>query len=144
MVNARLHRFVDKRRVHEAILRAEAHTTASIAVSIAPHVEGDVHAAALHALHRRGLSRARERNAVLFFVVPSRREFAVVGDAAAHEHLGDDGWRAVVAAVERHLRAGDPTAGLVAGIDDVGRLLAEHFPRRTAADPRANRSGSAP
>jgi uncharacterized membrane protein len=130
MVKAQLHRFVDKKRVRDAIVRAEASTDAPISVSIVPHVEGDVHAAALHALHRRGLSRAPGRNAVHFFVVPSRREFAVVGDTGAHERLGQAAWDGVAATVENHFRRGDPTAGLVAGIEEIGRLLAPHFPRK--------------
>jgi putative membrane protein len=129
MVNAHLHRFVDKKRVRDAILRAEEATDAPISVSVVPHVSGDVHAAALRALHRRGLSRAPGRNAVHFFVVPSRREFAVVGDASAHERLGQDAWNDVAATVERHFRLGDPTAGLIAGIEEVGGHLARHFPR---------------
>lgn len=130
MVNP--HRFVDKKRVREAIVRAEAATDSPISVSIVPHVEGDVHAAALRDLHRRGLSRTPDRNAVHFFVVPSRREFAIVGDAGAHEHLGQEAWDRVAATVEKHFRAGDPTAGLVAGIEEVGRDLARHFPRKHA------------
>ena len=129
MVTAKLHRFVDRDRVRDAILRAEELTTAPISVSIVPHVRGDVHAGALRALHRHGLSRAPERNAVHFFVVPSRREFAVVGDAGAHERLGQAAWNGIAATVEKHFRDGDPTAGLVAGIDEAGRLLARHFPR---------------
>jgi uncharacterized membrane protein len=131
MVNA-LHRFVDKKRIREAIVRAEASTDAPISVSVAPHVAGDVHAAALRALHRHGLSRAPGRNAVHFFIVPSRREFAVVGDAGAHERLGQEAWDTVAATVEKHFRLGDPTAGLVAGIEEVGCLLARHFPRKPA------------
>jgi uncharacterized membrane protein len=133
MVNAHLHRFVDKKRVRAAIVQAEQATEAPISVSIVPHVTGDVHAAALRELHRRGLSRAPGRNAVHFFVVPSRREFAVVGDAGAHERLGQEAWESVAATVEKHFRAGDPTAGLVAGIEEVGRHLARHFPRKPAA-----------
>jgi len=129
MVNAQVHKFVDKKRVRAAIVRAEAATTSPIAVSIVPHVSGDVHAAALRDLHRRGLSRARDRNAVHFFVVPSRREFAVVGDAGAHERLGQAVWNSVAATIEKHFRAGDPTAGLIAGIEEVARHLALHFPR---------------
>ncbi len=134
MVNA-LQRFVDKKRIKDAIVRAEATTTAPISVTIAPHVKGDVHAAALHDLHRRGLSRAAERNAVHFFVVPSRREFAVVGDEAAHARLGQEAWNGVAATVEKHFRLGDPTAGLIAGIEEVGRHLARHFPRTPSGAP---------
>ncbi|MEA2688672.1 MAG: hypothetical protein QOD51_1279 [Candidatus Eremiobacteraeota bacterium] len=133
MVNARLHRFVDKKRVRDAIVRAEAATDAPISVSIVPHVTGDVHAAALRDLQRHGRSRAAARNAVHFFVVPSRREFAVVGDAGAHERLGQEAWDSVAATVEKHFRLGDPTAGLIAGIEEVGRILARHFPRKPSA-----------
>ena len=129
MVNSQLHKFVDKKRVRDAIVRAEAATDAPISVSIVPHVTGDVHAAALRDLRRHSSSRASGRNAVHFFVVPSRREFAVVGDAGAHERLGQDAWKSVAATVEKHFRAGDPTAGLVAGIEEVAHLLARHFPR---------------
>jgi uncharacterized membrane protein len=135
MVKPQLHRFVDKKRVREAILRAEAATAAPISVSVVPHVEGDVHAEALAALHRRGLSRTPDRNAVHFFIVPSRREFAVVGDAGAHERLGQEAWNSVAATVEKHFRAGDPTAGVVAGIEEVGRHLARHFPRQPPSSP---------
>jgi uncharacterized membrane protein len=133
MVKPDLHRFVDKKRVREAIVRAEAETSAPISVAVVPHVTGDVHAEALRALHRRGLSRRSERNAVHFFVVPSRREFAVVGDAAAHEKLGQEAWNGVAATVEKHFRQGDPTAGVVAGIEEVGRHLARHFPRKPSS-----------
>ena len=135
MVNEQLHEFIDKKRVRDAIVRAEEATTSPISVSVAPHVAGDVHAAALRDLHRRGLSRKPDRNAVHFFIVPSRREFAVVGDAAAHERLGQEAWNSVAATVEKHFRLGDPTAGVVAGIEEVGRHLARHFPRK-AADSR--------
>jgi len=128
VVNARLRRFVDERRVRDAIARAEAITRAPISVSIAPHVPGDVHAAAVRALHRHGLSATHGRNAVHFFVVPARREFAVVGDVAAHERLPQSAWDSVAATVESHFRRGDPTAGLESGIEEVAQHLARHFP----------------
>ncbi len=124
-----LRRFVDKERIRAAIRRAETSTDAAIAVSISAHVAGDIHAAALRALHARRHSRKRNGGVVEFFVVPSRREFAVVGDAAAHERLGQETWDDVVATVQKYFREGDPTAGLVAGIEDIGQKLAHHFPR---------------
>ncbi|MHB8559173.1 MAG: hypothetical protein ACYDCU_13785 [Candidatus Acidiferrales bacterium] len=62
-------------------------------------------------------------------MVPSRREFAVIGDAGAHEALGQEMWDSIAALVQEHLSAGNPTAGLVTGIETIGRALAAHFPR---------------
>jgi len=132
MVKPDLQRFVDRRRVRAAILAAEKTTDAAISVSIAPHVEGDVHVAALRALHVRARAGARGRGAVHFFVVPSRREFAVVGNASAHEQLGQATWDRIVTIVEEYFRRGDPTAGLVAGVEEAGRTPARHFPRQGA------------
>ncbi len=132
MVGADLRRFVDQRRVRAAIHAAEKSTEAAISVSIAPHVEGDVHAAALRDLHARARAGSRGRGAVHFFVVPSRREFAVVGNESAHERLGQGTWDAIVRVVAEHFRGGDPTAGLVAGVEEAGRALARQFPRQNA------------
>jgi uncharacterized membrane protein len=132
MVKPDLQRFVDRSRVRAAIRAAETSTDAAISVSIAPHVEGDVHAAALRDLHGRARAGARGRAAVHFFVVPSRREFAVAGNARAHEQLGQATWDRIVTIVEEYFRRGDPTAGLVAGIEEAGRSLARHFPRQGA------------
>ena len=126
---ADLHRFVDKARVRVAIDAAEQLTTAPIHVSIAPYFWGDVLRTARRAFRKRGLAKTTDRNGVLFFVVPSRREFAVVGDAGAHEALGQRSWDAIAALAQRQFAAGDATAGLITGIEEIGNALAAHWPR---------------
>jgi len=123
-----LHRFVDKARVQEAILAAERETDAPIHVSIAPYFWGNVRRTAERAFRKHGLAKTPKRNGVLFFVVPSRREFAVVGDVGAHEALGQPIWDSVAALVQEHFSAGNPTAGLVKAIEEIGRALAATFP----------------
>jgi len=41
----------------------------------------------------------------------------------------------VAATVQEHFRRGDPTAGLVAGIEEIGAHLARHFPRKDRSQP---------
>jgi uncharacterized membrane protein len=123
-----LHEFVDHKRVRAAIRRAEAPTGAAISVAISPPIEGDVHTAALRVLHA-SRPHARGLAAVLFFVVPSRRAFAVVGNARAHEALGQASWDGIVATLQRHFTRAEPTVGLEAGIAEVGDHLRRHFPR---------------
>ncbi|MBC5811184.1 MAG: TPM domain-containing protein [Candidatus Eremiobacteraeota bacterium] len=124
----RHHAFLDEARVREAIAAAERETSAPIAVSVAPHFFGDVRKTAERAFERLGLTKAPHRNGVLFFVVPARRTFVLFGDAAAHEALGQATWDTIVAGVETHFRNGHPTAGIVHGVEAVGRALARHFP----------------
>jgi len=124
-----LHRFVDRAKVNEAIVNAETATDAPIVVSLSPYFWGNVRRTAERAFRRHRLHHTAERNAVLFFVVPSRRQFVLIGDAGAHEKLGQRAWDAVAASMQEHFRNGDPTAGLVHGVSEIGRHLAQHFPR---------------
>jgi uncharacterized membrane protein len=125
---------VDAERVKDAIRRAELATSGEIRVSVARLFWGDVYRAAARAFDRLGMHRTRQRNAVLFFVVPARRRFAIVGDSGIHEKVGQVFWEKVTAAVSEHFRAGDFTKGLVRGIDMVAEELRTHFPHDAATD----------
>ena len=68
------------------------------------------------------------RNGVLILVVPGRREFHVWGDRAIHERVGDEFWKRVAGQISEQFQRGDFTAGLLSGIDEIGRQLGAHFP----------------
>ena len=128
LAQRRLYRSIDHERIKTAIDEAERHTSGEIRVSIAPFFWGSVEAAARLAFERLGMQATRDRNAILFFVVPGRRRFMVLGDEGIHAKVGPEFWKTVVAAVEGPFRKGDFTEGLVQGIAAVGRELGAHFP----------------
>ena len=128
LAQRKLHRAIDQEKVRKAIDEAERRTSGEIRVSIAPFFLGSVEKAARRAFRRLGMQRTRDRNAVLFFFVPSRRRFAVIGDEGIHARVGPDFWPKVVGAVAERLHRGEYTEGLVEGIETVGRELAAHFP----------------
>jgi uncharacterized membrane protein len=128
LAQRRLNRSIDHERIKTAIGEAERHTSGEIRVSIAPFFWGSVEAAARMAFERLGMRATRDRNAILFFVVPSRRRFTVLGDEGIHAKVGPDFWKTVVAAMEGPFRKGDFTGGLVQGIAAVGHELGAHFP----------------
>ena len=125
----KLHHFVDKKKVHHAIAAAEERTEAPIFVSISPYFWGDVRRTAESALRKHARKRSAKANAVLFFVVPARRRFVVVGETEAHAKLGQRAWDDVIEVMQTHFRDGDATAALVQGIQTLGTELARHFPR---------------
>lgn len=127
-------RSIDGDRVKDAIERAEKQTSGEIAVSVSPLFWGDVEKAARKAFDRLGMSQTRLRNSVMFFVVPARRRFVVLGDRGIHSKVGDDFWQQVASHVSAHFREGDFTEGLVRGISEVGEQLAAHFPYEEGAD----------
>jgi uncharacterized membrane protein len=129
-----LARRLDHERVKRAIEAAERQTSGEIVVSVAPFFLGSVQRAAERAFARLAVSRTRERNGVLFFIVPGRRQFVILGDVGIHEKVGPDCWEAVAQAVAHRFRAGDLDGGIGDGIEEVGRRLAEHFPHDRARD----------
>jgi len=129
-VVSRLSRYVDDKRIVHAIEAAERGTSGEIRVSIAPHFWGDVRKAAEKAFDRMGMTKTTDRNGVLIFVVPSRRDFAILGDAAIHNKVGQGFWDRVGAAMSARIRSGDLTDGIVHGIQEAGRELSAHFPPR--------------
>jgi len=119
---------IDRDRIKQAIRKAERRTSGEIRVSLSPPFWGDVWKAAERAFERLGMTKTEDRNAVLFFVVPARHRFVVLGDSGISEKVGQEFWRRIVRALAERFRQGDFTGGLVAGIEAVGEGLARHFP----------------
>lgn len=125
---------IDKAQVEEAIRKAERRTSGEIRVSVSRFFWGDVKRVAARAFARLGMTATRERNGILFFIVPSRRRFAILGDEGIHAKVGQDFWERTTAAVSERFREGDFTGGLTQGITTVGEQLALHFPFDPATD----------
>lgn len=125
---------IDKERIKQAIQEAEKRTSGEIRVSLSPLFWGNVRKAAERAFVRLGMTATKDRNGVLFFVVPARRQFVVLGDSGIHQKVGQEFWHHIVSTVTAKFKKGDFTAGLIAGIQAVGEDLARHFPYDAATD----------
>ena len=130
----KLMKAVDVERVKAAIGQAERETSGEIRVSVAPYFWGPVRHVAERAFERLGMSQTRQRNGVLFFIVPSRRRFVVLGDEGIHAAVGQDFWDSLAATLAVHFRKGEFTEGIVRAIGEAGAKLAAHFPCDPATD----------
>ena len=128
MTRKKLLRVIDQEKVKAAIERAERQTSGEICVSVAPLFWGSIEKAADRAFVRMGMTHTKQRNGVLFFVVPSRRRFAVLGDQGIHEKVGQEFWDSIAGILSERFREGDFTGGLVRGIEEVGKQLSVYFP----------------
>lgn len=114
-----------------AIRATEQMTSGEVRVFIShdPAVPDPV-AAAQEQFTRLGMEKTRDRNAVLIFLAPGPRKFAVIGDAGVHARCGEAFWQQLALTMADHFRASRFTEGIVQGIKRAGELLADHFPRR--------------
>jgi uncharacterized membrane protein len=83
-----------------------------------------------------------ERNGVLLYVELADHGIEIVADRGIAALVAQERWRAICDDVARRFAAGEFEGGVVAGIERVGDLLAQHFPAREgerSADELPNR-----
>jgi uncharacterized membrane protein len=125
---------IDHDQIVHAIRQAEAETSGEIRVFIQRgKLDIDPVTVAQKKFQRLGMHRTRERNAVLIFVAPRARKFAVIGDRAIHEKGGEAFWRSVVDGKREHFRGEKFTEALIHGIGEIGEILTTHFPRTSTS-----------
>jgi uncharacterized membrane protein len=130
----KLMKAIDVELVKKAIQEAEVRTSGEIRVSVAPFFWGPVRRVAEKAFARLNMSRTSARNGILFFIVPSRRKFVVLGDEGIHARAGQEFWESLASILSGHFRRGEFTEGLVEAIGEAGLKLAAHFPYDRATD----------
>ncbi len=120
----------EKRRVEEAIARAEDRTSGEIRVVISRKARGDPLEAARRAFARLRMHETRERNGVIIFLAVADRRFAIFGDEGIHRIVGQEGWEHIRDGMAERFGKGDFAGGLVYAVEEVGKVLAESFPHR--------------
>ena len=81
-------------------------------------------------------------NGVLIYLLLADHRLEIVADRGLDDLVSAEQWRGVAQMMEERLRAGEPEAAVLAGIDEIGRILAVHFPQhddRPDADELPNR-----
>jgi uncharacterized membrane protein len=131
---SRLLQKIDEDKVREAIRLAELRTSGEIRVSLSRFFWGPIAPVAHRSFKRMMMKETRDRNGILFFVVPSRRRFYVMGDVGIHAKVGSAFWTDLAAALSVRFRKGEFTEGLVEGISMAGERLGAFFPYAGAAD----------
>ena len=118
-------------RIVRAIQDAESKSSGQIRVHIQRgKFSGDPLLAAQKKFHSLKMHNTRDRNAVLIYVAPRAHKFAVVGDKAIHEKCGESFWQRLVDGMREHFRNEKFTNAVVDAIEEAGRALVAHFPKR--------------
>ena len=122
-------------RIVQAIRDAESRTSGEIRVYVQRGtLSADPLIVAQKRFRRLGMHKTREHNAVLIFVAPRAHKFAIIGDKAIHERCGEEFWQHIVDGMRAHFQNEKFSHALTEAINEVGKVLAAHFPR-TSANP---------
>ena len=121
----------DQQKIVDAIRAAERVTSGEVKV----HVEqrcpgGDPYKRAVDLFQRLGLTKTKERNAVLVYVATRDRKFAILGDKGIHEEVGSAFWAEAVQRMKVSFARGAFGEGISGAIQSIGQRMAAKFPRK--------------
>ena len=120
-------------QIVNAIREAESKTSGQIRVYIQRgKLNADPLSVAQKKFQRLGMYKTRERNAVLILVAPRAHKFAVIGDKAVHEKCGEEYWQRIADGMRTHFQNEKFSQAIVEAVEEIGKVLAAHFPRTSA------------
>ena len=117
----------DRERINDALRAAEAGTSSLIFVRVIPDDSVDAFERAKSEFLTRGLHTHPAANAALILVAPKSRAFAVIGDRALDERVGQKFWDDLVVEMSAAFKTETPTDAIVKGIKRLGEALHTHF-----------------
>jgi uncharacterized membrane protein len=119
---------IDRDRITRALAEAEDGTTGRIAVRVIPDQSVNAFERARHEFVRCRLHRHEPANAALILVAPRARRFAVIGDHALHQRVGNVFWESIVQESRQYFARGEVSEGVIHAIERIGEVLHGHFP----------------
>lgn len=115
-------------QIIESIRKAELKTSGEIRVHLEDDSTRGTFEDAIEIFDRLGMKETKQRNGVLFLLIPERKEFSIYGDAGIHNVVPDGYWSDVMMHVQDQFRQGAFALGVCEGVDMIGEKLKEFFP----------------
>ena len=128
MNNIRRFNEAEHLRIRQAIEAAEKKTSGELRIFIDDECGPNVLDKAAHVFNKLGMQKTALRNGVLIYLAMSSRQFAVIGDAGIHQHVGDEFWHSIRTEMQFHFISGDFITGLETAIIKIGTELSKYFP----------------
>ncbi|SMG41196.1 TPM domain-containing protein [Sphingobacterium psychroaquaticum] len=118
-------------RIVQAISVAEGKTSGEIRLVVERKLK---HKAAIEAavkyFRKLDMHKTILKNGVLIYIAVDDHEFAIIGDTAIHDRVGEDFWGATQEEMVSFFRQDMLVDGLIAGIQQIGEQLQYFFPRK--------------
>lgn len=121
----------DGDQVIESIKSAEAQTSGEIRVHFHKKLKADLMDEAVRVFHKLKMDETDARNGVLLFIVPSKKQFCILGDEGINAIVPDNFWNEIKDSLQVHFKSGNMAEGICENILRIGEKLKTHFPIQT-------------
>lgn len=124
----------ERRKVMDAIARAEEATSGEIRVHIEAGRGTDAYDRAKEVFNRLKMFATAQRNGVLIYVAVKDHRFAIIGDEGIHNAVPKGFWEDTRDAMKAHFVKGEYCEGLCKGLAIAGEALGRYFPYQGEKD----------
>ncbi len=125
------------KEIEQAIKRGESGHRGEIRLAVEAALDGtalfagqSARARALDVFSQLRVWDTEYNNGVLIYLLLADRDIEIVADRGIHAKVPAQEWEAICRRMEATFTRGEFTQGIVAGIEEVSRHLAQHFPAR--------------
>ncbi|KUG26051.1 hypothetical protein ASZ90_004115 [hydrocarbon metagenome] len=119
-------------RISEVIKDAEKTTAGEIRVAIKDDIpffgKPDAKKLAEEEFFKLGMNNTRDNTGILIYVNLLLRKFYILADSGINEKVEQSVWDNIRDEIQNEFKLGHYTDGLILGINEVGKVLSEHFP----------------
>ena len=77
---------------------------------------------------RLGIQNTRDKTGILIFILLSDRQFYILADSGINAKVPQSTWDSIKDEMQKMFQKGKFCKGILFGVEEVGKILSEHFP----------------
>jgi uncharacterized membrane protein len=83
---------------------------------------------AKHEFERLGIGKTRDKTGILIYIILEERQFYILADSAINNKVTENTWHKIKDEMQEYFLKGKFAKGILHGVEETGKVLAEHFP----------------
>lgn len=77
---------------------------------------------------RVGLNKTRDKTGILIFLLLKEKQFHILADSGINEKVPQNTWDTIRDEMQKKFGRGEFSGGIIYGVEQIGKILTEHFP----------------
>jgi uncharacterized membrane protein len=77
---------------------------------------------------RLGIGKTRDKTGILIYMILKERQFYILADSAINDKVTENTWHKIKDGMQEFFIKGMFAKGIIHGVEETGKVLAEHFP----------------
>lgn len=121
--------------ITKACGKAEENTSGEIRVSIFSKRPGkmkglELQDIALNEFYNLGMDKTRDKTGILLFILLKEKRFQILADTGINSEVEQKTWDNIALGLSDYFKKGNYLEGIVNTVDEMSKILSNHFPKK--------------